>query len=272
MVQDGQEFPLGHSRQFALSRQGKARQEYILKEQLNLLIDWTADGGPYHYHFSAISAQWPTVNDMNTNTNGMATAASAADRYFRCYEAHCIKPDVDTLFNLLNALHSLNDKLHKHCETNFFSVNEFVALKALRNLFHHQAELLNEIRVVAAQDLPPLTTDLIFLCLVPRGLVETAIANVDAKRKAQDEPVIREVLKWYGNVVNINPCIFNFSVHVFEKSEALRLPLVSEGYESIKGSYAFEVANGHSHFIRGDIACTAGSVDEVLSRVFTDVV
>ena len=202
----------------------------------------------------------------------MTTAASAADRYFRCYEAHCIKPDVDTLFNLLNALHSLNDKLRKHYETDFFSVNEFVALQTLRNLFHHQAELLNEIRVVAAQDMPPLTTDLLFLCLVPRGLVETAIANVGAKRKAQDEPVIREVLKWYGNVVNINPCIFNFSVHVFEKSEALGLSLVSEGYESIKNSYEFEVADGHSHFISGDITCHVGSIDEVLSRVFADVV
>lgn len=209
---------------------------------------------------------------MNTNAGGIAIAASAADRYFRCYEAHCIKPDVDTLFNLLNALHSLNDKFRKHCETDFFSVNEFVALQALRNLFHHQAELLNEIRVVAAQDLPPLTTDLFFLCLVPRGLVETAISNVSAKRKTQDEPIIRAVLKWYENVVNINPCIFNFSVHVFEKSEALGLPLVSEGYESIKNSYECELAEGHSHFVTGDIACHLGSVEEVLSRVFADVV
>lgn len=209
---------------------------------------------------------------MNTNAGGIAAAASAADRYFRCYEAHCIKPDEDTLFNLFNALHSLNDKFRKHCETDFFSVNEFVALQALRNLFHHQAELLNEIRVVAAQDLPPLTTDLLFLCLVPRGLVETAISSVGAKRKTQDEPIIREVLKWYGNVVNINPCIFNFSVHVFEKSEALGLPLVSEGYESIKNSYEFELAEGHSHFVTGDIACHVGSVEEVLSRVFADVV
>lgn len=209
---------------------------------------------------------------MNTSTSDIAIAASAADRYFRCYEAHCIKPDVDTLFNLLNALHSLNDKLRKHCETDFFSVNEFVALQALRNLFHHQAELLNEIRVVATQKVPPLTTDLLFLCLVPRGLVETAIANVGAKRKEQDEPAIREVLKWYENVVNINPCIFNFSVHVFEKTEALGLSLVSEGYESIRNSYKFEMANGHSHFVSGDIACHAGSVDEVLSKVFSDIV
>lgn len=208
---------------------------------------------------------------MNTNANSMITAASAADRFFRCYEAHCIRPDNDTLFNLLNALHSLNDKFRKHCDTDFFSVNEFVALQALRNIFHHQAELLNEIRIIASQDLPSLATDLLFVCLVPRSLVENAIANIGAKRKAQDEPVIRQILKWYGNVVNINPCIFNFSVHVFERSEELGLSLTSEGYKKIKDSYEFEVAGGYSHFINGDIACRAGSVDEILSKVFADV-
>lgn len=209
---------------------------------------------------------------MKTNAGGTAIAASAVDRYFRYYEAHCIRPDVDTLFNLLNALHSLNDKVRRFFETDFFSVNEFVALQALRNLFHHEDELLSEIRVVAAQDLPPLTTDLLFLCLVPRSLVEKAIAGLGTKRKVQDEPAIRSVLKWYGNVVNINPCIFNFSVHAFERSEALGLPLTSKGFESFKNSYESEVANGLSHFVDGDIACHAGNVEEVLMKVFADVI
>ena len=206
---------------------------------------------------------------MNPNSNGVA---SAADRYFRCYEAHCVKPDVDTLFNLLNALHSLNDKLQKFCKADFFTVKEFIALQALRNLFHHKEELLSEIRVVAAQDLPPLLTDLLFLCLVPRSLVEQAIAEIGDNRRVQNEPVIRSVLKWYRNVVNINPCIFNFSVHVFEKFETLGLNLTSTAYESFKNSYEFELQNGHSHFISGDISCHAGSVDAALSTVFADVV
>lgn len=231
----------------------------------------------YRYAFSAAAAQRfaggtrlaQTLDDMITNSNSVT---SAADRYFRSYEAHCVQPDVDTLFNLLNALHSLHDKLQKFCAVDFFAVNEFVALQALRNLFHHKEELLSEVRVVATQDLPPLITDSLFLCLIPRSLVELAIAEIGDKRRVQDEPVIRAVLKWYGNVVNINPCILNFSVHVFEKCEELGLDLTSRAYEFLKSSYEFEAENEYSHFITGDISCHAGSVDAVISTVFVDVV
>ncbi len=52
VVQDGQKLPLGHNRQFAPSMQKK---EYVVKEQLNLLIDWTTNGGRYLPHSSARS-------------------------------------------------------------------------------------------------------------------------------------------------------------------------------------------------------------------------
>lgn len=206
---------------------------------------------------------------MNTESN-INAAEHAANRYFRCYEAHCIKPDVDTLFNLLNALHSLNDKLQKSCNVDFFAVKEFVALQALRNLFHHKGELLNEIRMIDRQDFN-LITDLNFLCLVPRNLVEEAITEIPKKRKAEDEPIIKSVLKWYKSVVNINPCIFNFSVHVFEKCKELEFDLTSTGYEMLKQSYEFELQNGYSHFVTGEISCHVGDIDTVLSKAFTDV-
>lgn len=211
------------------------------------------------------------LSNKPLNPDGAAIAASAADRYFRFYEVHSVKPDVDSLFNLLNALHSLNDKLRKFFEVDFFAVKEFVALQALRNFFHHKEELVSEVRIVAAKDLPPLLTDLLFLCLVQSSLVEQSIAEINDKRRVQDEPVIRSVLKQYGSVVNINPCIFNFSVHVFEKSEDLGLNLTSSGYNSFKNSYEFELLNGYSHFISGDISCHAGSVDAVLSTLFEDI-
>lgn len=173
---------------------------------------------------------------------------------------------------MLNALHSLNDKLRREHNADFFSLKEFVALKALRNLFHHQDELLHEVRIVPADRLPPITTDLIFLCLLPRSLVESAIASIEVKRRSTDEPLVREALKWYRNVVNINPCIFNFAVHVYEKMESLRIALSSEAYSSFRASYEFEERAGHSHFITGDIACHAGSVNAVLDIAFADVV
>lgn len=198
--------------------------------------------------------------------------ASAAERFFRAYHSHCIAPDLDTLFNLLNAIHSLNDKLRKEFKSDFFTLKEFVALKALRNLFHHQEELLHEVRIVGARNLPPITTDLMFLCLVPRSLVENSITSIDERWRSKDEPFVREALKWYGNVVNINPCIFNFAVHVYERMNSLNILLKSDAFYSFKKSYEFEVQNGHSHFVSGDIACHVGSIDSVLETVFADVV
>ena len=196
---------------------------------------------------------------------------SAADRFFRAYQTHCTSPDLDSLFNLLNASHSLNDKMRKEYSSDFFSVKEFLALKALRNLFHHQEELTNEIRIVASKNISAITTDLMYLCLVPRSLVDKAIEGIEKKRKYQDEPLVRNALKWYANVANINPCIFNFAVHVFERIESLDITLNSDGYRMIKESYEFENIHGHSHFVTGDIACLAGDVDAVLQTVYSDV-
>ncbi|MBG6311019.1 hypothetical protein I5J34_07295 [Pseudomonas aeruginosa] len=195
---------------------------------------------------------------------------AAAERFFRAYHTHCVSPDVDSLFNLLNAAHSLNDKMRKESSLDFFDVDEFIALKALRNLFHHQEELTSEVRIVAARDIS-INTDLMFLCLVPRSLIEKAIDGLDKKRRPREEPRIRDVLKWYRNVVNINPCIFNFAVHVFERVESLAFSLDSDEYLELKESYDYESDRGLSHFVNGDVACLAGDVDVMLAIVFSDI-
>ena len=209
---------------------------------------------------------------MKSPPCAQGATASAADRFFRAYEIHCVAPNADSLFNLLNALHSLNDKMIKEHKNNFFDLKEFVALQTLRNLFHHQSELLNDVRIIPVAKLPPITTDLLFLCLTSRALVEKAIDGIPKKRKPKDELMTRKSLKWYGNVVNINPCIFNFAVHVYEKMKSLKIDLESEAHAVFQESYDFEKHAGHSHFISGDIACHAGSVTTVLEIAFTNVI
>jgi hypothetical protein len=196
---------------------------------------------------------------------------NAGERFFRLYHRHCVEPDQDTLFALLNAAHSLNDRLEKQTGSNFFGCNEFIALKALRNLLHHETELKHEIRILPVRELPLITTDLLFLCLVPRQLVERSIEQIGRKRREQDEAIIRSTLKWYGNVVNINPCIFNFAVHVFEKLRSLGLELNSDEYVEFSTSYQYEAEHGHSHFVTGDIGCNVGSVEQLLAVAFADV-
>ncbi|EOX3395590.1 hypothetical protein ACPFUL_003540 [Vibrio cholerae] len=201
----------------------------------------------------------------------MKAVIPASERVFRLYHSHCVSPSLDTLFNLLNAIHSLNDKLGKAKLGGFFDIQEFIALKALRNLFHHQEELVNELRIIPVQDLPPITTDLLYLCLVPSNLVEDAILTISDKYRADEEPVIKSVLGWYGAVVNINPCIFNFMVKAFEYLESKGIELSGSEYLDFAASYEFETENGHSHFVTGVIGCHAGSVEEVLKKAFASV-
>lgn len=202
--------------------------------------------------------------------NDAATSSSkaAGERYFRLYSRHCLEPNQDTLFALLNAVHSLNDRLSKEVMADFYSCHEFVPLQALRNLFHHKEELTNEVRLIPATDLPPITTDLAFLCLVSRNLVVRAIEQIPKKRQSVDKVIIENTLKWYGPVVNINPCIFNFSVRVYEMFRNLAIELEGSEYEEFSASYECEEEAGHSHLISGEISCHAGSVDLVLAKAF----
>jgi len=197
---------------------------------------------------------------------------AAGERFFRLYSKHCVRPDVDTLFNLLNSIHSLNDKLNGATGKNFFDNSEFVALKALRNLFHHEIELINEIRLIPVNKLPAITTDLLFLCLVPSRLVVSSFEKIEKKRRVREENVIRNTLKWYNTVVNINPCIFNFAVHTYQKLMQLGLELRGAEYLDFQSSYEFEEENGYSHFVTGDIGCHAGSVEKLLEVAFASVI
>lgn len=196
------------------------------------------------------------------------SSKAAGERYFRLYYRHCKEPDQDTLFALLNAAHSLNDRLSKELQVDFYSCSEFVPLQALRNLFHHKEELSHEVKLIPVADLPPITTDLIFLCLVDRRLVEQAIEQIPLKRRQSDRQVIERTLKWYGPVVNINPCIFNFTVRVYEIFRNIEVTLDGLEYEEFSESYEFETRSGYSHLVSGEIACHAGSVDEVLAKAF----
>ncbi len=192
---------------------------------------------------------------------------AAIDRFFRSYFNHCVRSDEDTLLNLLNALHGLNDKLKKGIGQDLFGSANFVALKALRNLFHHQTELIHEVKVIPVQDLPPMTTDLLVVCLVPRALIERAGSESDRRYREQVRSAF-DVFKWYGSIVNIQPCVFNVAVDVFELVDTLDVHPSSEAYDLFADSYFMEEQNGHNHRVTGDIRCVAGSVTEILSTVF----
>lgn len=201
----------------------------------------------------------------------MKPTEAAAERFFRQYYKHCTDPDRDTLFNFLNAAHSLNDKLLKSHKKGFFDIDEFAAIKALRNIFHHEGELINEVRVIPAHDLPPISTDLLFLCLVPTKLIEQSIESISEKYRKREECVIRSVVHWYGEVANINPCILNFAVKAYELIVREGIQVHGEDFKEIESSYNYEIENGFSHYVSGKIVCGVGDAEEVLRVAFTEI-
>lgn len=186
---------------------------------------------------------------MSKESNPMS-ASSAAERFFRLYRLHCVDPNRDTLFSVLEAAHSLNDRLKIAHDADFFDLQEFSALKCLRNFFHHQEELRHVVRVVPAGNYP-ITTDLMILCLVPSAIVESAVEETRERHREETRQACNAVFHWYGTVVNINPALFNFVVGAYERMNAAGISLSGEAFQEFEASYRTEEDHGYAHRIGG---------------------
>ncbi|MBY5867832.1 hypothetical protein [Rhizobium leguminosarum] len=198
----------------------------------------------------------------------IANAAATAERLMRAYHSHCTAPDLDTLFGLLEAAHSASDRLEKAVGIGFIDVPEFLALKCLRNYFHHHEELRHTVRVIPVAGLP-IQTDLMFMCLVPCSLIEEAIGQAPGRFTAQTQAACEYAFHWYGTIVNINPCLFNFVVHAYERLLAAGIRISGDEADDFRRSYDFEADAGHSHFVDGRISTTAGTIDKLLLEIIS---
>jgi len=187
----------------------------------------------------------------------------AAGRMFRSYEGHCKAPGPDTLFETLTAMHSLNDRLKTTVGSDFHSIQEFVALKALRNFAHHQEEVRDNVRVIPA----PAISDLHVLCLVRGDQVEHAIESAEKRWRVETRAACEATFHWYGKAVNINPCLFNFVVHAYETLQRLDVRPPGEAIAAFEASYRYEEACGLSHFVDGRLAAHAADLNALLSNV-----
>jgi hypothetical protein len=191
---------------------------------------------------------------------------SAVDRLFRAYITYCEKPTEDSLFLLLNALHSLDDKLKDKHGRVLFDIEEYIALKALRNYLHHQGEVENILRMKPIGDLPA-TADLEMVCLVSTADCVAALAATDKKYKDATEAAMTSVFKFWNSVADINPCVFNCIVRVYEKLLLLGHPGRSVEYHRFKEQYEWESRNRQSHYATGAVGLLPGHIDEYANRM-----
>lgn len=183
------------------------------------------------------------------------------DRVFRAYFQYCTAFNEDSLFQLLTALHSLDDKLNAAHGRVMFKIPEYIALKALRNHFHHGAEIRNIVRFksLAGTGVP---SDLAQVCLISAAHAQAAIDGTDKRFQAQAADAIEATFKHWGAVVDINPCVFNCIVKVFEATRALKITGASEEYAQFQGQYDLETAHRHPHYVTGAVSLHAGDVSK----------
>jgi hypothetical protein len=194
-------------------------------------------------------------------------AQTAAGRLFRVYERHCQEPGRDTLFEVLTAVHSLNDRLKKTTGRDLHEIEEFIALKVLRNFAHHEEEVLANVRVIPV----PAYSDLLGMCIVRRDQVERAIENVKEKWRDGSRTACEAQFHWYGEAVNINPCLFNLVVRIYELLLTITVFPPEEDVASMQASYEFEEAEGHSHYVDGRLTANVAELDAVLSQVVAEL-
>lgn len=191
----------------------------------------------------------------------------AAGRLFRGYDRHCQAPSIDSLFETLTALHSLSDRLKANGCPDLHQFEEFIALKVLRNFAHHEEEVAANVRIIPT----PTVSDLSYMCIVRRDQVERAIKNVNAKWREASQIACEGCFHWYGEAVNINPCLFNLMVRIYELLVELGLSPSEEDNSQFQTSYEREEEEGLPHFIDGRLSAHAGDLNIILSKVIADL-
>lgn len=183
------------------------------------------------------------------------------DRFFRAYQNYAQNNAEDTLFAALNALHSLDDRVEKSRGRQFFEIPEYVTLKALRNYFYHEGEVVYAYKV---RPLPEglVATDLLHVCLVSANDCVAAINGSPEKFRNGVLQAFAATAIVYGTVVDMNPCIFNCAVKVFEKLQELDLAGESPEYAQFAAQYDWETREGHSHYVRGVLMARPGFVSQ----------
>lgn len=147
-----------------------------------------------------------------------------------------------------------------------FDLPEYIALKALRNYFHHQSEVQNVLRIKHLDGLAA-PTDLLYACLVSEDSCREALQGVASKYRDKTEEAFCEVFKVWGRVIDINPCIFNCVAKVFILLADRGLKGTSKEYNEFVGSFVFETENGYSHFVTGGFSVHPANINQLISSM-----
>lgn len=184
-------------------------------------------------------------------------------RFFKHYSSFCQSPDPDSVREVFASAYSVNDKARKAGYPNFFSSNEFLTIKAVRNYAVHQAEIYNKARAVPMVSSVPIEAELNILCLVSKAIMERVLESTTSRSAA----AIEQACVFYRDYVDIYPSIFNFGVQLFLYTEKNHLAVESREYLEFAKSVEFERSNNYPHHVVGGIKLPPGfDVDEFIEN------
>ncbi|CAC9595159.1 hypothetical protein [uncultured Gammaproteobacteria bacterium] len=191
----------------------------------------------------------------------------AVDRFYRLYSKYLESYDSDSLFNLLNSLHSLGDKLKTDNDIDLLKLDEFVTLKTIRNHLHHQTKMRNIFTTIPVDKISGIHTDMVFMCLLYTSDINDSIEEVSNKYRSETKDIINNTVHFYGDVVNISHVIFNMAARLMVLLDKNNIVGISKGYLENYKCMMFDINNGHSITVSGKIYSNIGNVgtiDEIL--------
>ncbi len=187
----------------------------------------------------------------------------AVDRFYRSYSNYLRNYDNDSLFILLNSLHSLGDKLKTDNNIDLLTMDEFVTLKTIRNHLHHQADIHNISTSIPIEKISPILIDLAFMCLLYTSDINDAINDVQKKYRNKTKDIINNTVHFYGNVVNISHVIFNMAAKLMVVLEENGIAGKSDEYQRNYDCMMFDINNGHSITVSGKIYGHIGNIKKI---------
>ena len=191
----------------------------------------------------------------------------SVDRFYRSYSKYIESYDEDTLFILLNSLHSLNDRLKADHSLDLFDMGEFVVLKAVRNFIHHQDEMSNKLTTFPATKVQSIQTDLAFMCLIMKSDLDEAIEGIPKKYRKDHAEIIESTVHYYGSVVNLGHVIFNMAAKLMVFLDEHGIKGSSEDFIKNHECMRFDIDNGYSITVSGRIYSHVNKVGKVESAL-----
>jgi len=192
---------------------------------------------------------------------------AALEKVFKLYHHYFESDESDSTYTLLNAIDHFNEKLNQKKSINLLSIDQFITLKAIRNYYYQNQQLRSELRLINTQNHSSFYTSATYITLMPAHSVTKSI-EIDKTLNKSQQKIVQSCLFWYGNVVNIYPCLYNFMAKFYGFIVAHDWQPETTEFLQFEKWQHYETDNHFSHLIQGEIISHTGHINQVLEELY----